>query len=103
MSNYEFHLIAAGWSLLILILTIFWYVTLRRLSEVLKSHLPSAHSAQSISGCLDVVRFLFSSGFKRTGDDRLIAVCERLRKLLYGYFGSIGAYVVFLVIMRPRF
>ena len=103
MSTEEYRLVAAGWSLLILLLTIFWYATLRRLSEVMKEHLSATRSHQSIPGFFSLFLFILRGEYKQTGDNRLIGVCHRLRKLLYGYLGSIGAYIVFLVIMRPRF
>jgi hypothetical protein len=102
MSSHEFHLIAIGWAFLILFLTVFWYATLRRLSAVLKEHLAATRSHQSVSGFPDVVMFLFRGDFKQTGDERLVAVCRRLRQLLYGYIGSILAYVVFLFMFRSR-
>lgn len=96
-------MVAAGWFLLILLLTIFWYATLRRLSEVMKDHLAATRSHQSIPGFVGLFLFIFRGEFKQTGDARLVGVCYRLRKLLYGYLGSIGAYAVFLVIMHPRY
>ena len=103
MSVHEYRLIAAGWFLLILVLTIFWYATLRRLADVVKEHLGSTRSHQSISGLPGLFLFLIRAEFKKTGDTRLIAVCTRLRQLLYGYLGAIGAYIVFMVIMHPRY
>ena len=103
MSEHEYRLIAGGWLLLILFLAFFWYATLRRLSEILKGRLASTRSHQSVSGVIGIILFLFRAEFKQTGDERLINLCLRLRQLLYGYLGSIGAYIVFLVIMRPRF
>jgi hypothetical protein len=103
MSSHDYHLIAAGWSLVIIFLTLFWYATLRRLSVVLKEHLAATRSHQSLSGIPGVLAFLFRGDFKRTGDERLVSVCRRLRQLLYGYIGAIGAYIVFIVIFRPRF
>jgi hypothetical protein len=49
-----------------------------------------------------VFRFLIRGSFKQTGDERLVALCMKLRKLLYGYMGATAAYVVFLVIMRSK-
>jgi len=103
MSVHEFRLIAAGWFLLILLLTIFWFAMLHRLSAVLKERLASTRSHRSIKGPMGVVLFLFRSEFKQTGDERMIAVCSRLRRLLYGYLGGVGAYIVFLVIMHTRY
>jgi hypothetical protein len=103
MSTHEYHLIAIGWSFLILFLTVFWYATLRRLSIVLKEHLEVTRSHQSLSGLPGVFLFLFRGEFKQTGDERLVAVCRRLRRLLYGYVGAIGAYIVFIVIFHPRY
>ena len=102
MSTHEYHLVAIGWSFLILLLTLFWYATLRRLSVVLKERLNSTRSHQSVSGIPGVFLFIFRGEFKQTGDERLISVCRRLRSLLYGYFGCLGAYTVFLVIFRPH-
>ena len=99
----EYRLVVAGWFLLILLLTIFWYATLRRLSKVLKEHLRATRSSQPVPGFLGLALFILRGEYRQTGDDRLIGVCRRLRNLLYGYLGSIGAYIVFLVIMRPRF
>jgi hypothetical protein len=103
MSTHEYRLIAIGWSLLIVFLTFFWYATLTRLSVVLKERLAATRSHQSLSGLPGVFLFLFRGDFKQTGDERLVAVCRRLRQLLYGYLGAIGAYIVFLVIFHPRF
>ncbi len=103
MSTYEFRLIAGGWSILIVLLTLFWYATLRRLSVVLKEHLTATRSHQTLSGLPGVFVFLFRGDFNQTGDERLVSVCRRLRRLLFGYIGAIGAYIVFLVICHPRF
>jgi len=103
MSTHEYHLVAVGWAILIVFLTLFWYATLRRLSVVLKEHLATTRSHQSITGLPGVFLFLFRGDFKRTGDERLVGVCLRLRKLLYGYLGAVAAFIVFLVICRPRF
>jgi hypothetical protein len=103
MNPYEYRLVAIGWALLLVFLTLFWYATLRRLSGVLKEHLAATRSHQSVTDLRSVVLFLFRGDFKQTGDERLVAVCRRLRQLLYAYLGSIGAYVVFLVIFRPSF
>lgn len=103
MSIEEYHLVAVGWSILIVFLTLFWYATLRRLSQVLNDRLNATRSHHSISGLPGVFLFIFRGEFKQTGDERLIAVCRRLRQLLYGYVGSILAYIVFLVLFRHRF
>ncbi len=102
MSIHEFRVVAVGWAILIVFLTLFWYATLSRLSVILKEHLASTRSHQSVSGLPGVFMFLFRGDFKQTGDERLVAVCRRLRQLLYGYLGAVGAYVVFLVICRPH-
>jgi hypothetical protein len=103
MSIQEYRYIAFGWALLILFLTVFWFATLRRLSVVLKERLAATRSHQSFSGGLPgVFLFIFRGEFKQTGDERLSAVCRRLRQLLYGYLGSVIAYFVFIVIFRPR-
>ena len=103
MSIHEYRLVAGGWFLLILFLTIFWYATLRRLSEVLKDHLKSTRSHQSISGIPGLFLFIFRGEFKQTGDARMVAVCGRLRQLLYGYVGAVIAYFVFLAVCHPRY
>ena len=101
MSLHEYHLVAAGWLILILFLSVFWYATLSRLSGVLKERLSAKHFRESVPGLRGVFLFIMRGEFKETGDDRLIAVCRRLRQLLYGYLGSIGAYLVFVVVFRP--
>jgi hypothetical protein len=102
MSNHEYHLIALGWSVLIIFLTVFWYATLSRMKVILKERLSETRSHQSVSSLSGVFLFLFRGEFKQTGDERLVSVCARLRSLLYGYIGGVGAYIVFLVIMHPR-
>jgi hypothetical protein len=103
MSTHDFHLIAAGWFLLILFLTMFWYATLRRLSVVLSERLKSTGSKESIPGIPGLFLFIFRGEYKETGDARLIGICHRLRQLLYGYIGAIGAYIIFLILMHPRY
>jgi len=102
MSIQEYQYVVFGWAIILVFLTIFWYVTLRRLSDILKERLSATRSHQSISGLQDMFLFILRGEFKRTGDERLTGVCGRLRKLLYGYLGSIAAYIVFLVIYRPH-
>jgi hypothetical protein len=101
MNLYNYRLIAAGWLLLILFLSLFWYATLRRLSVVLKELFASAHSRQSLPGFFGMFLFIIRAEYKQTGNERLISVCQRLRPLLYGYIGVTLAYIVFLVKMRP--
>jgi len=103
MSNHEFHFVAVGWGVFILISTVFWYLILSRLTVILKDRLSSTRSHQSITGMFSVVRFIARGSFKQTGDERLTAVCERLRKSLYAYIGVVAAYIIFLVIMLPRY
>jgi hypothetical protein len=102
MNLHEYYLVAGGWFVLIAFLSIFWFFTLRRLSEVLKDRLKSTKSRQMVSSFSGMFLFLFRAEYKETGDERLIGVCRRLRQLLYGYLGGIGAYIVFLVIFRPH-
>ncbi|MGA3171041.1 MAG: hypothetical protein ABSE62_08495 [Chthoniobacteraceae bacterium] len=103
MNASQIHLIAAGWSLLIVLLTMFWFFTLRRLEVILRERLAATRSHQSISGLKDMLAFLLRGNFKQTGDDRLVAVCGKLRKLLYGYLGCLGGYIVFLIIYYRRY
>ena len=98
----EFRLIATGWAILIVFLTIFWYATLRRLSVILKERLESTRSHQTVSGMGGLLNFLLRGEYDRTGDQKLIGVCRKLRKLLYGYLGAVGAYVVFMIYCRPH-
>jgi hypothetical protein len=102
VSPEEFRLVAIGWGGLIIFLTLFWYATLNKLSGLLKERLKASGSSQEISGVGSVFRFLIRGSFKQTGDERLVALCMKLRKLLYGYMGATAAYVVFLVIMRSK-
>jgi hypothetical protein len=103
MSHDEYRMIAVGWLLLLLFLTLFWYFTLRKLSQVLTEHLKSTCSHQDIAGLRGLFLFLMRGEYRQTGDERLVAVCARLRQRLYGYLGAIGGYIVFLVIFRPRY
>jgi hypothetical protein len=102
MSNHEYHLVALGWSVLIIFLTVFWYATLSRLKVVLNDRLKETRSGQPLSTLPSTFLFIFRGEFKKSGDERLVSVCARLRSLLYGYIGGVGAYVVFIVIMHPR-
>jgi hypothetical protein len=102
MSIQEYDYIAVGWAIILVLLALFWYATLRKLTEILNERLKSIHSNQSISGIPGAFQFLIRGEFKQTGDERLVTVCRRLRQLLYGYLGGIGAYVVFIVIFRPH-
>jgi hypothetical protein len=103
MSSQEYYLVAGGWFLLLLLLGIFWYATLRRLSDVLKENLKTTRGREPITGFPALFRFIMRGEFEQTGDKRLMALCRRLRQLLYGYLGVIGAYFVFLVLMHPRY
>jgi len=103
MSRHEYILIAAGWFVLLMFLTIFWFVTLRRLAAIIKERLPYDRSVKSVSGFAGMFQFLIRAEYRKTGDNQLIAICKRLRQLFYGYLGAIGAYLVFLVLFRPRF
>ena len=102
MSTHEVRLIALGWGGLILFLTIFWYATLRRLGEVFKERLTQTRSRET-SDFQGILRFLIRGDYKKTGDAKLIAVCGKLKNLLYGYLGVVIAYAVFIVLMRGRF
>jgi len=103
MNPYHMHLIATGWSLLVVFLTLFWFLTLRRLEVILRERLASTRSHQSISDFRGILLFIFRGDFKRTGDDRLVAVCSRLRTALIGYIGCLAAYIVFMVIYYRRY
>jgi hypothetical protein len=103
MSLFKYRMIAEGWLLLIICLTMFWYAVLRRLSEILKERSKVTRSREPApEGMLGLFMFLFRGDFKQTGDERLASVCRRLRQLLYGYLGAIGAYLVFLAVFRPH-
>jgi hypothetical protein len=101
MSTREYYMVAGGWTLLILLLTLFWYASLTRLAAVLRENIKNTRSKESVPGLVGLFLFIFRGEFKLTSDQRLLGVCKRLRSLLYGYIGTIGAYVVFLVFMRP--
>ncbi len=101
MSTQEYYMVAGGWFLLILLLSIFWYASLTRLAEVLHENIKNTRSRETVPGLGGLFLFIFRGDFKLTSDQRLIAVCKRLRSLLYAYLGTIGAYVVFLLMMRP--
>jgi hypothetical protein len=101
MSIQEYYMVAGGWFLLILLLTIFWYASLSRLSEVLRENIKNTRSRETVPGIGGLFLFIFRGEFKQTTDVRLRAVCKKLRSLLYAYLGTIGAYVVFLICMRP--
>ncbi len=104
MSLEEYRLVAAGWFLLIFFLTVFWYFTLRRLAQIFKERFAATRSHEPApEGVLGLARFLIRGDFRNTGDERMAALCRRLRQLLYGYLGSVGAYIVFLVIFRSRY
>jgi hypothetical protein len=103
MNPFEFRMIAAGWLLLLIFLTIFWYLTLKRLSQLLKDNLTETQARKIGPGIMGIFRFIIRGDFEATRNDRLIPVCRKLRQLLYGYLGVVGAYVVFVVLMRPHF
>jgi hypothetical protein len=103
MSLYKYRLITGGWGFLIMLLTLFWYFTLRRLSEVMKAHVEATQSRESVPGFAGLFLYLFRGEFKKSDDQRFVAVCRRLRQPLYGYIGAVGAYVIFLVLMHPRY
>jgi hypothetical protein len=103
MSSYEYRLVAGGWFILIVVLTIFWYAMLRRLAVILKERLASTGSHRSIDGMGGMFLFIFRGEFKSTGDERLVTFCRKLRSLLYGYLGGVGAFIVFVIVFRPRF
>ena len=103
MNPHKYQLIAVGWLILLLFLTLFWYVTLRKLSQVLAEHLKSTRSQRTIPGLGGLLLYLYRTEYKQSGDERLITVCTRLRQRLYGYFGAIAGYLVFLVFFHPRY
>lgn len=102
MSAFEFRMIAAGWLVMLVFLTLFWYLTLNRLSHLLKDNLDESGPVKVGPGFYGVFQFIMRGDFEKTRNDKLINVCRRLRQLLYGYLGVVGAYVVFLVVMRPH-
>lgn len=104
LSPEKFRLIAEGWLALLVFLTVCWGALLRRFAEILKARQLAARSRQETpAGIPGMLRFLLRSGYRHTGDDRLIAVCQRLRNLLFGYLGCVGGFAVFVILMRPRF
>jgi hypothetical protein len=103
MSSQEYYLVGGGWSLLIIILTIFWYATLRRLTQVLKEDLKKARSDEPVPTIPSLFVFILRGDFKETRDSRLVTLYRRLRQLLYGYLGVTIAYFVFVVLMHPRY
>ncbi len=103
MSANEYRIVATVWPILILFLTLFWFFTLRRLSVVLKDQITRMRLRRPISGVSGMFLFIFRGEFEQTRDERLVAVCRRLRSLLYGYVGSIAAYIVFLAIFGAHY
>ena len=103
MNPFEYRMIAAGWLLMLVFLTLFWFLTLKRLSQLLKDNLGESTAPKLGPGIYGVFQFIMRGDFEKTRNDKLISVCRRLRQLLYGYLGVPGAYVVFLVLMRPHF
>jgi hypothetical protein len=101
MSTQEYYFVAGGWFLLILLLTLFWYASLTRLAEILQENIKRTRSRNTVPGLGGLFLFIFRGEFKQSSDQRLVAVCKKLRTLLYAYLGSIGAYIVFLVFMHP--
>ncbi len=97
MPIHDYRIIAIGWSGLIIFLTIFWVATLSKLTGVLKERLAAAGSRYPITGMPSVIGFILGGGYKNAGDERLVAVCQKLRKLLYGYLGVTIAYIIFMV------
>lgn len=102
MNPFEYRMIAAGWLLMLVFLTLFWFLTLKRLSQLLKENLGSAGAPTLGPGIYGVFQFIMRGDFEKTRNEKLISVCGRLRQLLYGYLGVTGAYIVFLVLMRPH-
>jgi hypothetical protein len=103
MNPFEYRMIAAGWLLMLVFLTLFWYLTLKRLEQLLKENLSGPGAPKLGPGIYGVFQFIMRGDYEKTRNDKLIGVCRRLRQLLYGYLGVTGAYVVFLVLMRPHF
>jgi hypothetical protein len=103
MNPFEFRMVAAGWLVMLIFLTLFWYLTLTRLAKLLKENLSATQAGKIRPGIAGIFRFIIRGDYESTRDQRLIPVCRRLRRLLYGYIGVVGAYVVFLVMMRPHF
>jgi hypothetical protein len=101
MSDYEYHGVAGGGLLVILILAIFWHACLTKMGEVLFGKINESPKGKPVRGFWGVLLFLFRGEYKGAGDERFIAICKKLRSLLCAYFGGIGAYIVFLVFERP--
>lgn len=95
-------MIAMGWGAMVLFLAIFWWLMLTRLSQVLQERLNNSRSRRRLNGVADLFLFIFRAEFANSDDERLVGVCKRLRRLLYGYLGAVGAYIVFLVLFRPH-
>ena len=92
-----------GWGIIVIFLAIFWWLMLSRLAQVLQERLKDSRSERQLRGVGDLFLFILRGDFVASGDERLIGVCKRLRRLLYGYLGATGGYIVFLVLFRPRF
>lgn len=104
LSPEKFRLIVEGWLTLLVFLTFFWGALLRRFAEILQARQAAAGSRQAIPASVPgMLRFLLRAEYRKTGDGKLIAVCHRLRNLLFGYFGCASGFVVFVILMRPRF
>jgi hypothetical protein len=101
LTLHDYRLIAGGWFLLLLILGIFWFLMLSRLSDIIRAQLKANGSRDPGPTLSGMVPYIFRGDFRSAADPRIINVCKKLRKLLCAYFGAIGAYIVFLVIMRP--
>ena len=101
MNPHEYRLVAMGATILVIVLTLFWYGMLKRFGEVLNERMGG--KGRKLDSVASVVQFLVRAEYMRLGDEQLIAVCKRLRTRLYSYLGGIGAYLVFIIIMRPRF
>jgi hypothetical protein len=97
MSIHEYRLIGAGWFLLIAFLTIFWYFTLQRLGQVLRDNLPPGSPGAPGPGIGGLFIFVFRGDFVQSRNPRLVEVCKKLRKLLWGYVGGVLAFIVFVV------
>ena len=88
---------------MIIFLTLFWYFTLKKLSGIVDERLKASRSQRQVNGMKELFLFIFRAEFKETRDQKLISVCSKLRQLLYGYIGGIGAYIVFLVFFHPKY
>ncbi len=96
-------MVVVGWGILIVFLTLFWYMTLTRLGKIFKEHLAATGSNRSIpEGLVGLFLFVIRGDFIKTGDPQFADVCRRLRKLLFGYVGVVIAYFVFTVLARPH-